>query len=95
MVELSYKFNNKWTYHKITDDEFIEAFVEFADKYHMVTIDGKNSDVYSLIFDVFGRSYDIDPETLTEYGAFGDFIHDKFRERAFEEYEEEKLLSEE
>lgn len=92
MVELSYKFNNEWTYHKITDDEFIETFVEFANKYHMVVIDGKDYDIYSLIFDVFDRSYDIDLETLTEYGAFGDFIHEKFRERAFDEWEEEKLL---
>lgn len=96
MIELDYKFDDEWTEIYISEDDFIDTLVEFADKYFMVRIDGKNNDVIKLIMEIFDNGSDYFLEELCDVGNdFSEFIHDKFESVAREYWEDGKLLNEE
>lgn len=98
-IRLDYKFDNNWTDIKVTDAEFIDSLVEYADKQHMVKLDGRGKDIYNFLFDILGNTTSSDFQDLlvdmADIGEFGEFIHQKFEREAKEKWEEEKLLDEE
>lgn len=87
MLTLEYKFNDSYYDYDILEDVIVEDIAEYFDRFHIVKLDGKASDVYKALNDL-----GVDFDELVYEGDIANFIKNKHKDEAKEAYEEEQLL---